>query len=212
MASEQPGAPFLERTWFERPVLEVARDLVGCELHWRGASGMIVETEAYCAVGDEASHIFSRPSTRAFLKTVPAGTAYVYFNYGIHWMLNVVVLPNREELHSPENGMVLFRALEPRRGVATMRERRRLEKLEALCSGPAKLTQALGIVGEDHGLDLCRADGRTGSRVGISRLSRSPCESAPIIATGSRIGISRSADLPWRFVVQGSRFLSKPLP
>lgn len=203
MQQQEDAALFLGRDWFERPVLEVARGLVGCELHWRGAGGVIVETEAYSAVGDEASHIFSRPSTRAFLSRVPAGTAYVYFNYGIHWMLNVVVLPNRDELLSPENGMVLFRALEPRRGIAAMQERRRQERLEALCSGPAKLTQALGIVGGDHGLDLCQQ----GGNAGIARLPRETL----IVEAGSRIGISRSIDLPWRFGVRGSRFLSKPL-
>src|SRR5438045_9562356 len=137
------------RDFFQRDPLSCARDLIGCELIWNSCGGVIVETEAYNAIGDEACHCFVRPSVRAFVELNHAGAAYVYFNYGVHWMLNVLV-------KGKENGFVLIRALEPTRGIALMRKRRHIHDVHRLCSGPGKLTQALAITGRQDEMDLCR--------------------------------------------------------
>src|SRR6478735_2921767 len=131
----------LNRDFFDRPFLEVARSLIGASLCWQGCGGRIVEVEAYAVEGDAACHTATRRSSRLFYQENPPGTAYVYLNYGIHWMLNVLA----------REGILLIRALEPRFGIPVMRERRRQEKLRALCSGPGKLGQALGFTGQDHG-------------------------------------------------------------
>src|SRR5207237_9149429 len=110
--------------------------LIGTTLTLGRCSGIIVETEAYLAENDEAAHTFTRPSARSFIERNRAGAAYVYFNYGVHCMLNVLVKGGRA------NGFVLIRALQPVRGVALMRRRRGVEDLVKLCSGPGKLTQA----------------------------------------------------------------------
>jgi DNA-3-methyladenine glycosylase len=139
-----------------------------------------------------------RPSTRAFIERNKAGAAYVYFNYGMHWMLNVLV-------KGQENGFVLIRALEPRSGIERMKKRRKLDDVKRLCSGPGKLTQALGITDRHHEMDLC-ADPRhcfvNRSSVRLSRVN---------VVAGPRIGISRSAHLPWRFTLRGSEFVSAPV-
>ena len=157
-----------------------------------------MEVEAYAEKGDEASHTFVRPSARRFIAEHEPGAAYVYMNYGVHWLLNVLV-------KGETNGFVLFRALEPTRGFREM-ERRRLERaksalvfsLHALCSGPGKLTQALEIDGNDHGRDLC-----AGGKVGFL-----PRSSPIAVETDVRIGISKAAHLPWRFLARGSEFVS----
>ncbi len=182
----------IERAFFRRDPISCARDLIGCTLIWEECSGVIVETEAYSAVNDEASHTFSRPSARDFVAAHLPGTAYVYFNYGVHWMLNVLVK------EGGENGFVLFRAIEPRRGIAAMEERRRQEKRTALCSGPGKLAQALAVTKADHGRDLCG-----GSSVGFCE-REGPVE----VLADTRIGISRSAHLPWRFLLKDSPYVS----
>src|SRR4029450_292841 len=138
----------LRREFFARDPLSCAHDLIGCELNWESCAGVIVETEAYNAAGGEARHCFVRPSARAFVERNQPGVAYVYFNYGVHWMLNVLV-------KGTENGFVLIRALEPTRGIALMRRRRGVHDLPRLCSGPGKLTQALAITGRHHELGLC---------------------------------------------------------
>jgi DNA-3-methyladenine glycosylase len=189
---------FLEREFFCRDPLSCARELIGSELHWKGADGIIVEVEAYAEEGDEACHTFHRPSARRFIARHEPGAAYVYINYGVHWLLNVLV-------KGRTNGFVLIRALEPTRGVREM-ERRRLARaksalvfsLHALCSGPGKLTQALAIDGADHGRDLC-----AGGRIGFL-----PPASPVAVETDVRIGISKAAHLPWRFLARGSRFVS----
>jgi DNA-3-methyladenine glycosylase len=182
----------IERDFFKRAPLVCARQLIGAELCWGDCSGIIVETEAYAAVGDAASHTFSRPSARAFVAAHPPGTAYVYLNYGMHWLFNVLVKGRRGD------GFVLVRALEPGRGIAEMAARRRLDDVRKLCAGPGRLTQALGIDGAWHGRDLCADAGYAFA----ARLGR------PRLVADGRIGISVAADLPWRFTLAGSAYVS----
>ena len=172
-----------------------ARELIGTELVWGRCSGIVVETEAYTALNDEAAHTFTRPSARAFIERNEAGAAYVYFNYGVHWMLNVLVKGN-------EDGFVLIRALEPRRGIALMQKRRGVEDERRLCSGPGKLAQALDITGRHHEMDLCRDPRHC--------FTAHANEDADLVAS-KRIGITRSADLLWRFTLRDSTFLSRPV-
>lgn len=162
---------------------------------WGRCAGVVVETEAYMAKNDEAAHTFTRPSARAFIERNKPGAAYVYFNYGVHWMLNVLVKDGQAD------GFVLIRALEPTRGIPLMRKRRGVNDLAKLCSGPGKLTQALNITGHHHEIDLC-ADGR--------RCFLPPPEKVEVVAD-ERIGITRSAHLPWRFTLKGSSFVSRPV-
>jgi len=180
------------REFFQRDPLTCARELIGCELRWDGCAGIVVETEAYTARGDEASHTFFRKSAREFVEKHPPGTAYVYLNYGMHWMLNVLVK------HGDEEGFVLFRALEPRRGIELMRQRRGQEKLSTLCSGPGKLAQALAITGEHHGLDLCSDPERCFV----------PAPAPVEVLSDLRVGITKSTHLPWRFLKSGSLYAS----
>ena len=191
----------IERPFFQRDPVTCARELIGCTLRWGRCAGVIVETEAYGAVNDEACHTWSRPSAREFVARHRAGAAYVYFNYGMHWMLNVLVKGGIED------GFVLFRAIEPTEGIAAMTRRRTANLKSAianpkspewLCSGPGKLAQALGVTGRDHGRDFCADDG-----VGFFLPS-----SAVEIRTGSRIGISRAQHLAWRFMLHGSAHIS----
>jgi DNA-3-methyladenine glycosylase len=181
-------------SFFERDPLICARELIGAELIWGNCSGVLVETEAYNAIDDEACHTFVRPSTRAFIEQNKAGAAYVYFNYGMHWMLNVLV-------KGRENGFVLIRALEPRTGIERMKKRRKLDEVKRLCSGPGKLTQALGITDRHHEMDLC-ADPR--------HCFAQNAEATVKVVADQRIGITRSAHLPWRFTLHGSPFVSAP--
>ena len=182
----------LGRDFFQRDPLSCARDLIGCELIWSSCGGIIVETEAYNAIGDEACHCFVRPSVRAFVERNHAGAAYVYFNYGVHWMLNVLV-------KGRENGFVLIRALEPTRGIALMRKRRDVHDVHRLCSGPGKLTQALAITGRHDEMDLCSNE---------NYCFRKPAASIDVVAD-ERIGIRRSAHLPWRFTLRDSVHVSR---
>ena len=190
----------LPRTFFQRDPVTCARELIGCALVWKGCAGIVVETEAYAAVNDEACHTFARPSARVFVEKHAAGAAYVYFNYGMHWLLNVLVKGGSED------GFVLIRAIEPVRGVAAMTRRRNANRKSAisnrqsLCSGPGKLALALGVDGRDHGRDLC-----TGKTVGL----RAPTHPAEVVAD-VRIGISKAAHLPWRFLLRDSPFVSVP--
>src|SRR5205807_1512833 len=138
----------IRTTFFRREPILCARELVGAELIWGKCAGMIVETEAYFAENDEACHTFSRPSARAFIERNKVGAAYIYFSYGVHWMLNVLV-------KGKANGFVLIRALEPVRGIPFMKTRRGVEDIRRLCSGPGKLTQALDITARHHEIDLC---------------------------------------------------------
>ena len=183
----------VRRLFFQRDPLTCARELIGKELIWWDCSGIIVEVEAYAAIADEAAHTFTRPSARSFIERNRAGAAYVYFNYGVHWMLNVLV-------KGEANGFVLIRALEPRRGVELMKKRRRVDDVRQLCSGPGKITQALDITDRHHEMDLC-ADPR--------HCLVSDAKATFDVVADKRIGISRSAHLPWRFTLRGSPFVSR---
>jgi DNA-3-methyladenine glycosylase len=172
---------------------EVARALIGAMLLVDGVGGRIVETEAYDRE-DPASHSFSGPTPRNLAMFGPPGRAYVYRSYGIHWCLNFVC---REEGHGAG---VLIRAIEPLLGLDVMRERRGLEDVRLLCSGPGRVGQALGITREQNG----------------KRLDQSPFQvlspSGPVlIANGPRIGISKAREVHWRFGLKGSPFLSRRL-
>jgi len=186
------------RRFFQHHVLECAGNLVGCELIWGNCRGIVVETEAYAEYGDPACHTASRPSARAFISDHPPGTAYVYFNYGMHWMLNVLT---KSKCHG--NGLILIRALHPTAGIDEMRARRSANLRRQppthdrwLCSGPGKLAAALAITGHDHGRDLC-ADPDFGFRKTNTRRCAKTGQ-YEILAT-PRIGISKAIDFPWRF-------------
>ena len=166
---------------------------MGCELVWGACSGIVAECEAYAAEGDPACHTFTRPSAREFVARHRAGTAYVYLNYGMHWMLNVLT-------KGDEYGFVLIRAIEPRRGVPAMQRRRGGRSGRELTGGPGRLAAALGVTGRHHGGDFCA----TGRRCFVAG-GRSE-----VVADG-RIGISRAQDLPWRFSLAGSPFVSVPV-
>lgn len=184
--------------FFARDPLACARDLIGAELVNEDCFGRILETEAYHEVGDPACHLFTRPSARDFARRNPPGTAYVYLNYGVHWLVNVLCLDER----TGHAGFVLFRALEPTEGVDLMRERRGTSDLRRLCSGPGKLTAALGIKGSHHERSL------TGDPAFCLRPSN---ETAAIeIITDRRIGISAGKELPWRFLAKDHPGVSMP--
>ena len=170
----------------------VARLLIGAVLTVDGVGGRIVETEAYDRE-DPASHTFSGPTPRNAVMFGPPGHVYVYRSYGIHWCLNFVC---REAGHGAG---VLIRAIEPLHGIDVMRERRGLEPLKLLCSGPGRLAQALGITHRNNGMSLGAAPFRV-----------EPASEEYETACGPRIGITKAMDVPWRFGLAGSRFLSKP--
>ena len=183
-------------SFFEREPLTCARELIGTELVWRECAGIVVETEAYLTENDDACHTFTRPSTRRFVEKNEPGSAYIYFNYGVHWMLNVLIKGG------PRDGLILIRAIEPRRGLKLMKKRRGTDDLRRLCSGPGKLTQALGITSRHHEMSLCKD----------ARHCFWRCENENVeVAQDARIGISRSAEFPWRFTLLGSAFISVPL-
>jgi DNA-3-methyladenine glycosylase len=177
---------------FDAPADQVGRALIGATLLVDGVGGTIVETEAYDQ-DDPASHSHAGPTKRNAAMFGPAGHAYVYRSYGLHWCLNLVC---REAGHGAG---VLIRAIEPGAGLAAMRERRQLTDVRLLCAGPGRLGQALGITLAHNGL----------------RLDRPPfflqAAGAPVeIVAGPRIGISKAVDQPWRFGLAGSRFVSRP--
>ena len=192
--------PFLhaDRAFFARPVLDVARDLVGWTVRHGETAGVIVETEAYHE-SEPACHAFVGVTPRTETLFGPPGVAYVYRSYGIHALLNAVCEPEGV------GAAVLIRALEPIDGIELMRLRRRMDRLEDLCSGPGKLSQALGIDLTENGTDLL-GDGPI--------LLEPPGEDAADhdLVASTRIGITKAAELPWRFCAAGSRSVSRPWP
>lgn len=183
--------------FFEQSPAACARALLGCLFEWDGCSGWVVEAEAYSEKDDAACHTVFRPSARSFVDAQPPGAAYVYFNYGVHWMTNVLV----RDRATGERGFVLLRALEPCEGLDTMRQRRGRDSERELCSGPGKLSQALGITGEHHGMSFSLAGGR-------GFLPKGRREPPGVLAAGPRIGISRAVELPWRFYLAGNPHVS----
>ena len=183
----------IDPTLYALPVTDLARALIGCTLLVDGVGGVIVETEAYHA-GDAASHSFVGPRPHTAAMWGPAGRAYVYRSYGLHWCVNIVggVAPG---------AAVLIRALEPVAGLEIMAQRRGTRDPRLLCAGPGRLCQSLGI-----------SAALEGAALNAPPFTLHPREIEPPIAVGSRIGISRAADRPWRFGWAGSRYLSRPFP
>jgi DNA-3-methyladenine glycosylase len=182
------------RDWFARSVHEVAPDLVGTTLLVDGVGGTIVEVEAYDHE-DPAAHGYRGPTARNAAMFGPPGHAYVYRSYGVHWCLNLVC----EDVGVAS--AVLVRALEPTARVETMRARRGLDDVRLLCGGPGRLCQALGVTREHDGLPLDRPPFELVERSGEVDVVRAP-----------RIGITRAAERPWRYLLAGSRFVSRPAP
>ena len=183
----------LTRDFFARSVHEVAPDLIGATLLVDGVGGTIVEVEAYDQE-DPASHAYTGRTARNATMFGPAGHAYVYRSYGIHWCLNLVC-GGEDDAEA-----VLIRALEPTAGIVAQRRRRGVDELLKLCSGPGKLCQALAITREHDGLALDQAPFRLEERLDV-----------PQIVTGPRIGITRATELSWRYALMGSPFLSRVL-
>lgn len=183
----------LSQDFFATDPLECAQHLIGTTLIWGRCSGVVVESEAYLTENDEACHTFKRASTRDFVARNEPGAIYIYLNYGMHWMLNLLVKGGSR------SGLILIRALEPKTGIGLMKARRGKEILRGLCSGPGKLTQALDITNRYHEMSICD-DSRC-------RLLPRRTEEIAVVAD-TRIGITRSADFPWRFTLAESPFVS----
>jgi DNA-3-methyladenine glycosylase len=187
----------VNRAFYERGVVEVARDLVGCVLRHGETAGAIVETEAYHEL-EPACHAYVGLTPRTRILFGPPARAYVYRSYGIHALVNAVCEP------AGIGAAVLIRALEPIAALDIMRERRGLHAVEQLCSGPGKLTQALAIELEHNEGDLARGPLRIGPRP--------PGWEGVELVAGTRVGITKAAELPWRFCAVGSRSVSRPWP
>ena len=182
--------------FFSRPVVKVARELIGCVVRHGSCAGVIVECEAY-HYSEPASHAFAGLTPRTATLFGPPGRAYVYRSYGVHALLNAVCEPEGV------GAGVLIRALEPTEGIDVMRERRGIEADRELCSGPGKLTQALGVELSDNGVDLDR---------GPVVIRPRPAAWLDVqVSVDRRIGITKAVELPWRFSATGSRFLSRPV-
>ena len=190
-SSVKPGK-LLKRAFFARSVHEVAPDLIGATLLVKGVGGIIVEVEAYHHT-DPAAHSFRGPTPRNLVMFGPPGFAYVYRSYGIHWCVNFVCE------NEGSASAVLIRALEPTHGIAIMRRRRHVSDARALCSGPGKLTEALGVTDAHNALALDAPP--------FAVLARNT--NAEVVS-GVRIGITKAVELPWRYGLKDSKFLSKP--
>jgi len=187
----------LPAAFYDRPVVDVARDLVGCVVAHAGTSGVIVETEAYHD-SEPACHAFVGVTPRTRTLFGPPGRAYVYRSYGIHALLNAVCEPEGV------GAAVLIRALEPLDGIELMRERRGVARIEQLCSGPGKLTQALAIELDCNDTDL---------RDGPVTIAARPAAWRDVeLVAGTRVGITKAVELPWRFCAAGSGHVSRPRP
>jgi DNA-3-methyladenine glycosylase len=192
----------LRAGFYERPVLEVARDLIGCTVEHRGARGVIVETEAYHE-SEPACHAYAGLTPRTRTLFGAPGRAYVYRSYGVHALLNAVCEPQGV------GAAVLIRALAPVDGIQEMCSRRaallgRPAREHELCSGPGRLTQALGISLEENEGDL------SAGPIRISAPSSDWREVSVVLAP--RVGITRAVELPWRFCVADNRHVSRPRP
>lgn len=187
------GKP-LKRAFFDRSVHEVAPDLIGATFLVDGVGGVIVEVEAYHQT-DPAAHSYRGPTPRNRVMFGPAGFSYVYRSYGIHWCANFVC-----EAEGSASA-VLIRALEPTHGLAAMRRRRGLDDEQALCSGPGKLCEALGI-------SIAHSE----KPLDTPPIALFAPTAKPDIVRGKRIGITKAVELPWRYGLKGSKFLSKPFP
>lgn len=189
------GKP-LQRSFFERNTVTVARELVGKILVCGKCSGRIVETEAYLGENDLASHA-SRKSARSKGNIMfgQAGRAYVYFTYGSYWMFNVVT--EKEGI----GGAVLIRAIEPLQGLALMKKRRNTDNIFNMCSGPGKLCQALSINSSFHGADVAKP----------GKLFFLESNHVPQIISSSRIGITKGTEHMFRFTEKNSKFISKKI-
>ena len=178
----------VDETFFQRDAIVVAQDIIGASLLFQGIGGTIVETEAY-RPDDPASHSFTGMSERNKSMFGPAGRAYVYRSYGIHWCFNVVC---------SLSSAVLIRALEPKAGIDVMQVRRRQSSVRLLCSGPGRLCEALAITRAQDGLPLTQAP----FSIDRNRI-------IPQVWVGKRIGISKAVHQPWRFGLKDSAYLSK---
>jgi DNA-3-methyladenine glycosylase len=184
--------PRLDKTFFDRSVHAVAPDLIGTTLLFNGVGGIIVEVEAYHHT-DPAAHSFRGPTERNAVMFGPPGYIYVYRSYGIHWCVNFVC----EAAGSAS--AVLIRAVEPTQGIPTMRRRRGLSDIRLLCAGPGRVCEALAITRAHNGLALDQPP-----------FELRPRQGAVDVASGVRIGLTKAVELPWRYGLKGSRFLSKP--
>jgi DNA-3-methyladenine glycosylase len=191
-SDEQTLGKPLKRAFFARSVHEIAPDLIGATLLVDGVGGIIVEVEAYHHT-EPAAHSFRGPTPRNLVMFGPPGVAYVYRSYGIHWCVNFVCEKNGSA------SAVLIRALQPTHGIPAMRRRRGLHDERSLCSGPGKLCEALAVTGKHNGLALDAPP--------IALHNR---PNKPDIVSGVRIGLTKAVELPWRYGLKGSRFLSKP--
>jgi DNA-3-methyladenine glycosylase len=182
----------LNRKFFDRSVHDVAPELIGATLLVDGVGGEIVEVEAYHHT-EPAAHSYNGETPRNRIMFGPAGYAYVYRSYGIHWCVNFVCEGKGSA------SAVLIRALRPTFGLAEIRQRRGLKDERMLCSGPGKLCQALGISIAHNGLALDKPPIAIHARTAV-----------PNVVAGIRIGITKAVELPWRYGVRGSKYLSKP--
>lgn len=189
-----PAGRLLTRKFFARSVHEVAPSLIGATMLVDGVGGIITEVEAYHHT-DPAAHSFNGPTPRNMVMFGPPGFLYVYRSYGIHWCMNVVC--EKEGSASA----VLIRAIEPTHGIAAMRRRRGLHDERTLCSGPGKLCEAMAVSDKHNDLAL-----------DVPPIAIHARPRKPEIVSGIRIGITKAAELPWRYGLKGSKFLSKPLP
>ena len=189
-----PAVRRLRGAFFARDAVTVARELIGVTLLVDGVGGMIVETEAYDHE-DPASHSYTGRTERNASMFGPPGRAYVYRSYGVHWCLNLVCGADRS------GSAVLLRALEPMAGIDIMRARRGLDDMRLLCAGPGRLCQALGVTREHDGLPL------DAPPFALTRGAKN----LPIVI-GPRIGLTRAVEVPWRFGLAQSRFVSRPFP
>jgi DNA-3-methyladenine glycosylase len=187
----------LGEEFFEQSVHHVARELIGCTLIYGDCGGVIVETESY-ERDDPACHAYVGRTARNEVIFGPPGRAYVYLSYGIHSLLNAVAEPDGQA------AAVLIRALQPTVGVEAMRRRRGGRRDEDLCSGPGKLTEALGVGLDDNGASLSSAP--------FAVLPRESAWREVEVAVGPRIGITKATENPWRFCAAGNTYVSRPWP